>query len=219
MKISKIHIISYAISAIVLIILAIQVYNRYFKDTEDNTLIKDVLLEKREMDIVFGNDSAILSIYVYASYQCEYCRKFFNEVFPLLEKKYFDNNQLNIIFRPTAPILGKERETALKTLVCINKYGNITYLHQLLLSNFRVMFTNEFREMVEGFKDKDSFVGGCIDGTEGKNYLIQNIEEFRKLEFKGTPTFVIGNQVYIGFRTFEYLSKEIDKQLKNKNIS
>ncbi|PLX23027.1 MAG: hypothetical protein C0599_05110 [Salinivirgaceae bacterium] len=218
MKMSKSHIIAYAISIVVLIILAIQIYKRYFSE-KIAPKIDEVLLQKRDMDIVFGNDSANLTMYVYASYQCSYCRKFFDEVFPILENKYIESGQLNVIFRPTARTVGNERENALKALVCVNKYGNFTYLHKLLLSNFRVMYTDEFIQMVNSFKDKDPFVGECIDGTEAKDYLTANIKEFEKLEFKGTPTFVINNRVYIGYRETEQMEKIIDNLLQNKITS
>jgi protein-disulfide isomerase len=136
-----------------------------------------------------------------------FCRKFFNDsVFPLLDTNYIQSNQLKIIFRPTANILGGQRETALKTLVCLNKYGNFTYFHKLLLSNFKVMFTEEFKNMIDGFKEKDPFVGECIDGTEGKKYLSMTLTEFKKLKFKGTPTFVIGNNVHFGYRDYDFFN-------------
>jgi protein-disulfide isomerase len=218
MKMSKKHIIVFAIS-LILIILVILIYQYSSKSDKQIVKVVETLLEQRDMDIVFGNDSAQLTMFVFASYQCHFCRKFFDSVFPLLDKKYIQSNQLKIIYRPTANILGGQRETALKTLVCLNKYGNFTYFHKLLLSNFKVMFTEEFKKMVDGFKEKDPFVGECIDGTEGKKYLLSNIEEFNKLEFKGTPTFVLKNNVYIGYRSFEQMQEIIDKLLVQQTTS
>ena len=184
--------------------------------TRTKTSLKKALLEPRDLDIIYGSDSAKVTMYVYYSYQCEYCRKFFNEVFPKLEKKYISEDQLKLVLRITARTVGKDRENALKALVCVNKYGNFTYLHKLLLSNFKVMYTDEFKQMINDFKDKDPFVGECIDGTEAKSYLKENIEEFNKLQFKGTPTFVIDNEVYIGFRDFKQLSIIIENKLHRK---
>lgn len=211
MKLTRYHIISYSISIIILIILAIQIYNRYVKTGPKK--VKKALLESRDLDIVYGNDSADITMYVFYSYQCEYCRKFLTEVFPKLEKNYISKDQLKVVLRITARTVGKERELALKTAVCVNKYGNFTYLHQLLLSNFKVMYTEEFKEMVNEFREKDPFVGECIDGTEGKSYLTKNIEEFERLQFRGTPTFVIENHVFMGYRDYEQLSKIIENKL------
>lgn len=213
MKIKGIHIIL-LISGILFIILLYQIFQKYnTKDFRRN--IPKELLSKRDLDIVFGNDSATLAMYVYSSYQCEYCRKFFNEVFPKLDSLYIQNNQLKVVMRLTASTKVKERKDALKACVCINKYGNFTYLHKLLLSNFKVMYSDEFIQMIEGFKDKDPFVGQCIDGSEAKDYLIENMNDFKKYKFKGTPTFIIGNQVYMGFRTFDEFQKIINANLKN----
>jgi protein-disulfide isomerase len=211
MKLTRYHIISYSISIIILIILAVQLYNRYVKTEPEK--VKKALLEPRDLDIVYGNDSAKITMYVYYSYQCEYCRKFLNEVLPKLEQAYISKNQLKVVLRITARTVGKERELALKTAVCINKYGNFTYLHQLLLSNFKVMYTEEFKEMVNEFREKDPFVGECIDGTEGKSYLTENIEEFERLQFRGTPTFVIENQVFMGYRDYKQISNIIENKL------
>ena len=164
-------------------------------------------------DIVFGNDSAQLSVYMYASYNCSYCRKFFTDVLPELQEDFIDTKRVKIILRLTSRTIDKKLKRALKAQVCVNKYGNYQYLHELLLNNDKIVYTDDFQKMITEFAEKDPFIGECIDGSEANRYLLRNLAEFDSLKVKGTSTFVIKNVVYPGYRDAQAFNKILNKHL------
>jgi hypothetical protein len=172
-------------------------------------------MQPRDLDIVFGDPSAKLGIYMYTSYSCTFCKQFFTDVYPNLKSEFLDSGKVKLIMRLTVNTINPDYMNSLKTAVCINKYGHYERLHELLLDDSRVVFTNEFKEIIDDFIQRDPFVAECILGKESESYLSQNLKDFKENEFKGTPTFVINSKVYRGYREYEQFKKIILSNFPN----
>ena len=200
-------IISITISAIIVTLIGIRL-GQYFtsKNKAESTT---TILSHRPLDIVFGDNNAPLAIFMYSSYSCSYCKLFFTDVFPSIEKEYINSGKVKLVMRLTVKSNNIDTQNAMRTAVCINKYGDYTYLHDLLLNNSKVVVTNDFRDMINEFIEKDLYVAECILGGEAEEYLAQNVADFETLKLKGTPTFIIDNQVYTGFQNAEKFNQII----------
>lgn len=165
------------------------------------------------LDITFGSDTARLTIFAYVSYHCGYCRQFFTDVYPELEKDFINTGKVKLVLKIVEHSNNPYRLNEVKTAICINRYGYYGKLHELLVTNSNVVYTEEFREMVNHFIDSDPLVAECILGNESMDYVLQIRNEFDKFGFKGTPTIVIGNRIIRGFMPYEQFKPIIDKQL------
>lgn len=205
------YIIAISISAILLVLIGHRIYN--YRSYKKMVSIGSSVLENRPMDIVFGDHNASLAIYMYSSYSCSYCSLFFTDVFPQIKNKYIDSGKVKLIMRLTVKSSNVDVLDAMKAAVCIGKYGNYEYLHELLLTDSKVVATHEFRDMINDFINRDVFVAECILGQEAEEYLNQNLTDFNTLGLKGTPTFIVGNRIYTGFQDFEKFDKIIETNL------
>jgi len=205
------YIIAISISAILLILIGHRIYN--YRSYKKMVSIGSSVLENRPLDIVFGDHNASLEIYMYSSYSCSYCSLFFTDVFPKIKNKYIDSGKVKLIMRLTVKSSNVDVQDAMKAAVCISKYGNYEYLHELLLTDSKVVATHEFRDMINDFINRDVFVAECILGQEAEEYLNQNLTDFNTLGLKGTPTFIVGNRIYTGFQDFEKFDKIIENNL------
>jgi len=205
------YIIAISISAILLILIGHRIYN--YRSYKKMVSIGSSVLENRPLDIVFGDHNASLEIYMYSSYSCSYCSLFFTDVFPKIKNKYIDSGKVKLIMRLTVKSSNVDVQDAMKAAVCISKYGNYEYLHELLLTDSKVVATHEFRDMINDFINRDVFVAECILGQEAEEYLNQNLTDFNTLGLKGTPTFIVGNRIYTGFQDFEKFDKIIETNL------
>lgn len=215
MKHNRHYIIAIVLSLIIAVLIGITVYKYYTPKVSSHRIITE-LMQPDELDIVFGNDSASLAVYMYASYNCSYCRLFFTDVLPELEEAFIDTKKVKIVLRLTRRTVDERLKRSLKASVCVNKYGSYQYLHELLLNNFKVAYTEEFQQMIAEFTQRDPFVGECIDGSEAEKYLIKNVKEFESHNFNGTPTFVIGNMVYPGYRNTDQFMEILNTHLKTE---
>jgi protein-disulfide isomerase len=210
---NKHTIIALLLSLILVILIAYQLGNRFIWKQSHSGIQTE--LKQNDLDIVFGSDTAKLSIYMYSSYSCTYCKKFFDEVLPKLKPEYIDNGKVNIIVRlvdhATNPII----KNANKIAICINKYGYYAKLHELFVANFKVVSTSEFESMIDEFTLADDLVAECYFGDKAEDYLNETRNQFDQLGFKGTPTFVIKTNVFGGFMNYEQLSEVINHYLLN----
>ena len=168
----------------------------------------------RNMDIIYGADSAPLTIVMYSRYNCVFCRKFFSESFPLLKSEYIDPGKARLIVKLVEFSNDADVLNSLKTVVCIHKYGKFQKLNELLLSDPQVVYTKEFREVTDGFIDRDSNIAECMLGGESDAYLATNKQEFMRLKLTGTPTFVINNHIYKGYKAYPDFKKVVEKEWK-----
>jgi protein-disulfide isomerase len=205
--------------ALLIILVSLLVFFLYVKYgfTDKNKSI-ETSISTNDLDIVFGVDSAQLTIYLYYRYDCVFCQKFFTEVFPPLNTEYIEKGKVKLVMKVLELNNDEYALNSLKTVVCINKYGNFEKLHQLLLTDPKVVYTNEFREVTEGFIEKDTFVAECMLGGSAEKYITTNALEFKLLGLTGTPTFVINRTIYKGYKKYSDFKNVIEKELKAKSF-
>lgn len=213
-----IYIISYSVSAILLVLIAIKLY-RHFSPSAGTAVSHTISSEVQEdnLDIIFGNDSSKLTVFMFSNYSCGYCKRFFEEVFPELKNRFIENNTIRLVVKLVDKTKEEAMRTALKTAVCVNEYGNFEALHKLLLYDSRVVYSGEFRDMVDDFTDRDYMVGQCILCGEAEHYLDRNTSLFDSLGFTGTPIFIINRNVYVGYRSLSSFKKIIDNEIHSSN--
>jgi hypothetical protein len=212
---TKHRIIAYGISLIILILIGLKLLS-YYKHNVGVARVTAEQTTPRELDIVFGNDSATLTVYMYSSYTCHFCRLFFAEVFPLLDSAYIKPGKVKLLMRLVDLSSNYQMNNANRTAVCIGRYGYFGKLHELLLTDYRVIFAQEFTEMVNEFTMKDAHVAECILGHEADDYLGRNRADFEKLGIKGTPAFIIDRNIYLGFRKYEEFRDILELHLGEK---
>lgn len=202
--------ISLTISAILLVLIVLRLY-QYFSAKNSQVPVPQVITNS-DLDIVFGPDSARLTVYMYSNYACKFCNKFFEEMADDLEH-LAATDRWRLVVKLVGRTSNENTQLALKTAVCVNKYGNYETLHKLFTYNYFVRFAPEFEAMVNDFIDRDYQVAQCILGTEAADYLDGNNQEFERLGFTGTPVFVVGNTYFKGYSSRDAFLKIIDNEL------
>ena len=164
---------------------------------------------RSELDIVFGDSDAELTVFMYADYACRYCKRFFEEVFPELEK----NDRVNIVVKLVGKSTHPAVQRAQRAAVCIYRYGNYLPLHNLFVFNYLSVYSSVFGVMLDEFISADDYVAQCMLEGESEEYLAANGKEFDSMGFTGTPVFVINNHVYTGFRSAKDFGKIVEFEL------
>jgi len=173
-------------------------------------------LKKCDFDIIYGKENAPLTVFMYSSYNCIFCRKFFNETFPQIKKNFIDNGKMQLIIRFVDLTHDEYVFNSLKLAVCINQFGNFNPINKLLLTEPDVVYSREFLQTIDDFINKDSFVAECMLSGTAEEYLKNNEAEFKKIKLTGTPTFIINNRIYKGFRNYKSFSKIINQEFKKE---
>ena len=212
MKLKKISFLGFVLLAIIIVIVAFKLFSnkRFFKENQRT----EIEIYEQDLDIVYGSDTADLTIFLYSSYNCSFCRKFFTKVYPALKTEYIDKDKVKLVVKLLDFSNNESVENSLKIAVCINKYGNFEKLNELLLTEPNVIYTIEFAAIIEEFVEKDEFIAECMLGGESDNYILNNKIEFKNSKFTGTPTFVINNKIYKGYIKYKDFINVVEKELE-----
>jgi len=173
--------------------------------------LKNQVTEKAE-DVVFGSPAAAYSVIMYGSYNCTYCRLFFSQTLPELEKKYLDQGTLKLVLKF---IDFNENPAVLRSLQaasCISQFGDYEKFHPLLLINPGVVLTEDFNQLLDDIMENNPDIAECILNNNNYAYLHSNMEEFKSNGLTGTPTFVFGNKAFSGFLSFDEFEALLNKE-------
>ncbi|MDA3954614.1 MAG: thioredoxin domain-containing protein [Bacteroidales bacterium] len=209
-RIKKPTIWLYILLAIFIITTIVWYINDGFLEKKLRTKID---IQEHELDIVYGSDSADLTIFLFSNYSCSFCRKFFAFVYPKLKEEYIDHGKIKLVVKPVDLTNNKNVINSLKIAVCINEYGKFEKLNKLLLFEPKVVYNEEFSNLIDEFIEKDIFVAECMLGGESDEYIVENILKFQSLKLTGTPIFIINNKIYKGYSDYENFKKLIEKEL------
>ncbi|SMO65179.1 Protein-disulfide isomerase [Saccharicrinis carchari] len=174
----------------------------------------EAILQQNAEDIVFGNETAKHTIFLYASYNCQYCRYLFSRTFPGLKENYLDKGLVKVVLKFVD--FGEDPQTqyALKAASCIYRHGNYHKFHELLLADPAIVASEKFRALVDDIMAENTDIAQCVLSKPDSDFLKNNLKEFREHQFTGTPTMVINKHVYTGFVSFEKIDAIIKKEFE-----
>jgi protein-disulfide isomerase len=186
------------------------------KMKEDSKLDEDYLKENfmqfaNNPNIPYmGSDTPKVIIIEFFDYNCSYCKKSLDAVAELLRTEY----DLKISFRDY-PILSPSSRIAAKAALAAKKQGKYFSFHSALMSmqgnlNEDKIFTiaNNLEMDIEKLK---------IDMQKDEiEEIIENNESLaRKLNIRGTPTFIINGKLYAGALDLKKLRQIINNSLQD----
>jgi protein-disulfide isomerase len=193
------------------ICIILTILNKYvFKDPHSPIHLNQNVTTNRN-DIIFGNPNSPETIYMFSSYKCGYCRQFFRTVYPKLKANYIDKGNLKLVVKLVEPSQDPDMMYALEVGIGINQFGDFRKLHELLLHDNNVVYTDDFKDLCDDVLRTNSDIAECILKETVHNYLKENNREFTELKLTGTPSFIINQKLYKGY--LEY--NEIEKIIRN----
>ena len=150
-----------------------------------------------------GNLKSKQIIIEFIDYNCGYCKKTLPTISKLI--KNFKNIKIAFI---DFPILSESSEIAARAALAANEQNAYFDFHTILLNNtesinedFLFKVANKLKLDIERFKSD-------IYSEKIKNKVTANIKFANSLKVRGTPTFIVGNQILPGAYDYNKL-KEI----------
>ena len=162
----------------------------------------------------FGNENSELKIVEFIDYNCGYCKKNHEIMMNILN----ENNDIKYIIKEL-PILGESSLLASKFAIIIyfvdgpkiyEKFYDSLMKHNSQL-NFEVLnrIANKVGSSVIDFNSR-------LNTDRVNNVILKNLTLADKLSIDGTPTFIIEDNIFRGFISFDQLQEIIDNFRKKK---
>ena len=159
-------------------------------------------------DPVLGNANAPITIIEFSDYQCPFCRKFWTETLPSIQKKYIDTGKVKFVYRdlPLTSIHPSAQPAAEAANCVREKGGDEAYfkMHDKIFQEGNILDggdpikgpvrgTAQFTsvDLKKWAKDLGYDISSCLDSGKYKTEIEKDISDATAAGGQGTPFFVI----------------------------
>ena len=160
-------------------------------------------LEKPYPGMVLGNPDGAVTLVEFSDYACGYCRRSVSDV----ERLIAENPDLKVVIREM-PILSPASADAAKMAMAAAEQGKFAAFHKAMFAAGRVDASSIAAAAKLAGLDL-ALAQPVFAAPASKAELTRNVDFARQLGFDGTPSWVIGEQVFSGAIGRDELSKAI----------
>jgi protein-disulfide isomerase len=180
---------------------------------QDNQVEEVVRFDVSEDDDpVYGPPTAEITIIEFSDFECPYCRKWHNEIWPRLKDAYPD--QIRLVYRdfPLTNIHPNATPAASAANCAGDQdrywdFNDLLYSGRLSLNNTGYqVYAEELNLDLEAFKE-------CLESGRHNSEVMADFEYAANLGVSSTPTFFVNGIPIVGAQPFETFSSLIDKEL------
>ena len=176
-------------------------------------------------DAVLGDEDAPVTIIEFSDYQCPFCRKFWQETLPSIERDYIANGKVKLVFRdfplgfhdgaiPYANAANCAREKA----------GDEGYfkMHDKIFEEQNILEGGSVKSTVQYVgvdtlkkwaKDIGYNIDSCIDSNKYADEIQKDLSEGSASGVQGTPGFFINGKPISGAQPYSVFKQLIDSEL------
>ncbi|HYF05704.1 MAG TPA: DsbA family protein [Patescibacteria group bacterium] len=167
---------------------------------------------------MLGAESAPVTIVEYADFQCPFCAKFHEQVFPKLKETYIDTGKVKFYFQNFA-FLGPESSFAAEAGMCAATQGKFWPFHDYIFTHHAGENKGAFApEKLKGFASSVGLDQGqfstCVDSRSNKAAVEAQTMSGVEYGVTSTPTLFINGKRYEGASSFTFYSQKIENELK-----
>ncbi|OUU61127.1 MAG: hypothetical protein CBC22_08400 [Alphaproteobacteria bacterium TMED62] len=176
------------------------------KEKEDIVNILSNFYDKKEYLKLpsIGNKKNDLIIVEFIDYNCGYCKK----TLPIISKLMKNFKNIQIVF-VDYPILSETSEIAARASLAAHEQKAYFKYHAMLLNNLKSINEDSIYRIARDLGLNIKKFKKDMESSKIKNNIINNIKLARSLKIRGTPTFIIKDQILPGAYEYDKLEKII----------
>ncbi len=162
-----------------------------------------------------GSPDAPVTIVEFADFQCTYCRQFWRETLPRIEKNYIWPGKVRLVYRHLA-LLGPPSVQAAIASECAQAQGKFWPYHDRLFSSAGLFpfTTGNLKRYAEELHLDSARFDACLDGQRPRDKVEQETIIGRMIGMSGTPGFLINGGRLIGAQPYEIFEGILENFLK-----
>lgn len=199
--------------------------NKNLGDVSGNNNTASLTVSDR--DPVLGNEDAVVTVIVYADYQCPFCEKFFSDAEKKIRDEYVNTGKVKLVHRNYTFIdrfpgaTGDESHLAAEAAECAREQGKFWDYHDALYveegkdakENNGNLNKALFMRLAQNLSLDTNKFQTCIDSRKYKTLIENDSEEAKNLGVESTPTVYINNVQIRGAQPYAQFKAAIDRAL------
>ncbi len=177
-------------------------------------------------DPIKGDPKAPVTIIEFSDFQCPFCKRFYDQVLPSLDKEYISTGKVRLVFRDYPLEFHKNALPAAIAANCAQEQGKYWGVHDFLFENPDKLDTASILSSTDQLNLNREKFEKCLNDKSKETEINKDFQEGQLYGVRGTPSFFIGKTeddqnemtgVYIrGAQPFQAFKAEIDKLLAQK---
>jgi protein-disulfide isomerase len=168
-----------------------------------------------------GNDKAPVTLIEFSDFRCSFCRKFWKDTLPSLEKKYVQTGKVKFVYRHFA-ILGRLSTAAAQAEECAGEQRKFLEYHDKLFASAGspLAFTaGKLKGLAKDLGLNGQSFDQCLDSGKYLNKVEQETGIGTFLGASGTPAFFLNGKLLAGAQPFHVFEAVIEEELKKVSSS
>jgi protein-disulfide isomerase len=161
-----------------------------------------------------GSGNAPVTLIEFSDFQCSFCRKFWKQTLPSLEKQYTETGKVKFVYRHFA-ILGKHSMAAAQAAECAGEQGKFWPYHDTLFGGEGSPFAfAKLKGYAKDLRLNAQTFDQCLDSGKYIDKVEKETSIGAFLGASGTPTFFLNGKLMVGAQPFQVFEAVIEEELK-----
>jgi len=157
-----------------------------------------------------GPADAPITIIEFSDYECPFCKRAEASVEQVL-KAYPD--KVKLVYRDYPLPMHPNARPASEAAACANAQGKFWEYHKKLFDNQTALGKDKLKAYAQELGLDRAKFDKCLDSSEFKAKVDQDVEAASKVGVSGTPAFFINGRMLSGAQPFEKFKEVIDEEL------
>lgn len=167
-----------------------------------------------------GSPKAEVVIVEFADFQCPFCRRFAQNILPLLKQEYISSGKAKFVYQDYA-FLGIESELAAQAAKCAGKQNRFWEYHDALYGQQRgenqgAFAPENLKRLAADLNLEINEFNQCLESGAARSAVLEEGQIALNNGVEATPTLFINGQKIEGLLDYEIYKQIIDQNL-NKN--
>ncbi|MBI5183813.1 MAG: DsbA family protein [Nitrospinae bacterium] len=171
-----------------------------------------------------GDSNAPLTLIEFSEFQCPYCARFHNQIFPKIKMEYIDTGKLFYIFRDYPLSIHKDAEKSAEAANCAGDQGKYWEMNELLFNKPQGLEIDKIKGYAKELDLKINQFNDCLDNGKYTEEIKKDIMNGQEAGVRGTPSFILGKSTKDGkikgtfmrrAMSYETFKIDIDNMLKD----
>ncbi|MBI1301297.1 MAG: thioredoxin domain-containing protein [Alphaproteobacteria bacterium] len=153
-----------------------------------------------------GNPSGDVTVVEFFDYNCGYCRKAFEDLNNLIN----EDKNLRVVFQEL-PILSPSSKTMAEIALAANMQGKYFEMHRALMDYRGSQTADEYYKLAQNLGLDVEKLKTDSQSAEVQDHLKKTMDIASAVGIRGTPGFIIGDEIYPGYIGMDGLKSAIKK--------
>ena len=178
----------------------------------------DIKKVSADDDSYLGDEDAPVVLIEFSDFQCPFCKRSFDQTFPLIKQKYINTGKERYIYRDFPLPFHAEADEAANAAECAGDQDKFWEMHEMIYKNQQEWAGNS--QAISIFKGYAKDIGldttkfdSCLDSKKYDSEIQNDMSDGNSYGVSGTPTFFINGISLVGAQPYSEFERVIEQEL------